>query len=107
MQGGKNLGRQVAWTTKLCAVAPNICQPKLWNWHHVIFLVPRTLRWPFTFMENLFTPDSGIPVEDSRQILQFPSPATFTTVNLSTNPLIKSYNIVALEGYSMNVKVLE
>lgn len=40
-----NPGRQVAWTTEFCTVAPNVRGSSVWNFPHVTFLVPGILRW--------------------------------------------------------------
>ena len=39
----RKFGRQVAFATKLCTVAPNVCGSFAWNLRHVTVLAPRML----------------------------------------------------------------
>ena len=52
----KNPGRQVAWMTESCMVAPNICGSQVWNLLHDTHPSPGILSWPL-HLENMCTPD--------------------------------------------------
>ena len=43
--GCTNSGFQVAWVTKFCMMAPNICEGSVWNVLQVTFLAPRIFMW--------------------------------------------------------------
>jgi len=44
MQGCKNPGHQVAWTTTFCTLAPNVCRSSVWKSPHANLTVSRILR---------------------------------------------------------------
>lgn len=48
-QACTNPGRQIAWATKYCTVAPNIFGSSVWNSCHVTIPAPRILRWVLRF----------------------------------------------------------
>lgn len=44
-RGLTNLGHQIAWATKFCAMTPNVVGSSEWNWLHVTLLAPINWRW--------------------------------------------------------------
>ena len=56
IQGCTNPGRQVARTTKVCTVAPNICGFLVWNLLHITLMAPRILSWLLYFFKNMCPP---------------------------------------------------
>jgi len=48
-KGHTSPGHQVACTTQLCMLVPNICGSSVWNLHHVTLLAPLFLRWHLDF----------------------------------------------------------
>jgi hypothetical protein len=48
-QGCTVPGRHVAWATKFCMLAPNICWSSVWTLLHVTLLAPIISRWLIDF----------------------------------------------------------
>jgi len=48
-RGCTNPIRRVAWATKFCVVAPNICGPLVCSFHHVTIQTSRILIWRLAF----------------------------------------------------------